>query len=84
MGYGLYASLTDEQLEAEILEYRGVIAKTAKNGIGVIAGEGRRIEYTTGNLQAARTELRNLLTEARRRGLAIGDGSGSGIAVEIG
>lgn len=84
MGYGLYTDLTDEALVAEIKSYHAAIGKQSKSGIGVIAGEGRRIEFTRANIRDARTELRNLLNEARRRGLPIGDGSGGAIAVEIG
>lgn len=84
MSIGLYAKLSNEQLEAKIEEFHAAIQKTSMNGVGVIAGEGRRIEYTSANLGAARTELRMLLTEARSRGMTIGDGSGTGIAVEIG
>jgi diaminopimelate decarboxylase len=80
----LYADLTDEQLSAEISEYRAAIKKVALGGgIGVVAGEGRRIEYAEGNVNEARTALRDLLAEAAYRGLEIGEGGGA-IPVEIG
>lgn len=80
---GLYGSLTDEELKAEIAEYRAAIKKAAMGGVGVVAGEGRRLEYTAGNMSIARTELRELLTEAAARGMEIGEGGGA-IPVEIG
>ena len=80
----LYADLTDEALLAEIAEYRAAIKKVAMGGnVGVVAGEGRRIEYTAGNIEAARLELRELFAEAADRGLAVGSGGGA-IPVEIG
>lgn len=80
----LYADLTDEQLSAEISEYSGAIKKIALGGgIAVVAGEGRRVEYASGNVGEARTALRDLLAEARIRGLSIADGGGA-IPVEIG
>jgi len=79
-----YADLTDEQLVAEIAEYRAAIKKAAiGGGVGVVAGEGRRIEYTAGNVGEARRELRELYTEATERGLPVGDGAGA-TPVEIG
>lgn len=81
----LYADLTDEQLLAEISEYRGAIKQVAMGGgVGVVAGEGRRIEYTSGNVGEARTALRDLLAEAYLRGMAIGGDGGGAIPVEIG
>lgn len=80
---GIYTSLTDEDLEAEISEYRGAIKKAAMGGVGKVAGEGRMIEYVAGNLGDARLALRELYAEASRRGLNFGDRGGA-IAVEIG
>lgn len=84
MGYGLYANMDDDALLAEINVFRQAIRKQSLSGVGVIAGEGRRIEFTNSNISEARTELRNLMAEARRRGLSIADGFGGAIAVEIG
>jgi hypothetical protein len=75
--------LTDEALIAEIAQFRSAIRKASLRGVGVVSGEGRRIEFTTSNLGDARTELRELLRIARERGLAIG-GTAGAIAVEIG
>jgi len=49
----------------------------------VVAGEGRRIEYTRSNLSGLDRTLRDLGYEARQRGMPIG-GIGGAIAVEIG
>lgn len=79
-----YEHLTDEQLLAEIEEYRAAIKKVAiGGGVGVVAGEGRRVEYVQSNLEAARLALRELYTEAALRGLTTGE-SGGAIPVEIG
>lgn len=75
--------LTDEALLAEIATYRNAIREASTNGVGVIAGEGRRVEFTTSNVQIARDELRELLRVARCRGLAIGGVAGA-LPVEIG
>lgn len=80
---GLYSTFTDQQLLAEIKEYQGAIKAVAiGGGVGVVAGEGRRVEFVTGNVGAARTELRELVHEAVSRGLM--NSSGGAIAVEIG
>lgn len=78
-----YADLTDEELKAEIAEFRLAIKQAAKGGVGVVAGEGRRLEYTAGNMNIAYAALRDLYAEAAERGLAIGQGGGA-IPVEIG
>lgn len=75
--------LTDEALLAEIAAYRGAIREVATTNVGVIAGEGRRVEFTKSNVTVAQTALRELLFIARQRGLAIG-GSGAALSVEIG
>jgi len=79
-----YADLTDELLIAEIEQYRAARKEAMfGGGVGVIAGEGRRIEYTKTSIRGLDEELRVLYYEARQRGLPIG-GSGGAIAVEIG
>lgn len=79
-----YEHLTDEQLTAEIREYQAAIkAVGIGGGVGVVAGEGRRVEYVASNLDAARLALRELFTEADMRGIGSGSGGGA-IAVEIG
>lgn len=84
MGSGLYADMSDEALVAEIYNLRDSVRKVASRGIASVAGENRRVEFTAANINEARTELRNLLGEAARRGLSIADGMGGAIAVEIG
>jgi len=79
----IYASLTDEALEAEVAEYIAAIKTAVSGGIAVVAGEGRRIEYARGNIGEARLALRELFAEAQYRSLAFGDGGGA-IPVEIG
>ncbi len=72
-----------EELIAEINEYVAAKKKVAMGGIGVVAGEGRRIEYTPASSRGIDEQLRLLGYEARKRGLEIG-GSGGAIEVEIG
>jgi hypothetical protein len=59
----LYGDLSDADLDAKILELR-IAYETAVGGkvATVIAGEGRRIEYTRANLEG----LKGLLTSATR------------------
>lgn len=79
-----YADLTDDELTAEIKQYRDARKEALfGGGVGVIAGEGRRIEYTKTSVGGLDQELRLLYYEARARGLPIG-GTGGAIAVEIG
>ena len=80
---GLYATMTDQELLAEIKEYQAALKATAiGGGVGVIAGEGRRVEIVQSNTGEARLALRELLNEAANRGLI--DRQGGAIAVEIG
>lgn len=79
-----YTGLTDDELIAEINEYRAARKEALfGGGVGVVQAEGRRLEFTRANLTGLDAELRMLYYEARRRGLEIG-GSGGAIAVEIG
>ena len=79
-----YEHLTDEQLLAEIADYRGAIKKIAMGeSVAVVAGEGRRMEFVASNVDVARTELRELYLEAQIRGLSSGE-TGGAIPVEIG
>lgn len=64
---GPYSDLTVEQLIAEIAEYRTAIKEAIKGGVGVVAAEGRRIEYTRYDTRGARLELRELEAELARR-----------------
>ncbi len=79
-----YADLTDRALSDEIKQYRDARREALfGGGVGVIAGEGRRIEYTKTSIGGLDADLRLLYYEARMRGMAIG-GTGGAIAVEIG
>lgn len=80
---------TDEQLVGEIKEYvaaRKVLKRGETAGFKSIAGEGRRIEFapTPDQVASLDADLREMMAEARRRGLAIGGTAGGAIAVEIG
>lgn len=44
-----FAGMTDEELQAKITKYSEAIEQVATGGVGVVAGEGRRMEYTQGN-----------------------------------
>lgn len=78
-----YINMSDEELEAEIASTVAARRTAIGGSVAVIAGEGRRIEYTRSNLGGLDKVLRDLGFEARKRGLAIG-GTGGAIAVEIG
>lgn len=57
----MYDDLDDEALDAKIIELRDKIEKVAGGGqVAVIAGEGRRREFTRSNLG----ELQRMLTVA--------------------
>lgn len=80
------AFFDDEALIAEIKEYVAARKKVSQNNIAVIAGEGRRLEFT-GNKSSKDVldaDLREMLAEARRRGLEIGGDAPSAIGVEFG
>lgn len=80
---GLYSTMTDQELLAEIKQYRDALKAVAiGGGVGVVASEGRRVEYVQGNSGEARLALRELLVEAQNRGLI--ERTGGAIAVEIG
>lgn len=77
---------TDDALVAEIKEYAQARKEVASRGIASIQGEGRRIEFvgTADSRKSLDTDLREMLAEARRRGLPIGGIGGGAIAVETG
>lgn len=56
----MYADLTDEELDAKIIELRGKLETVAGGGVSVIAGEGRRKEFARGNS----TDLKRLYQDA--------------------
>lgn len=60
---GMYEDLSDDDLKAEIIDLRGKIKIVVGGGTAVVvAGEGRRVEYTAANLKG----LQSLLTAAIR------------------
>ena len=83
---GIYSSLTDEELTAEILEYqaaRKAIIMGGDGGVGTvkrITDGDRTIEYTSANLGALNSELSALLAEQARRTSPSG---GTGRAIEV-
>ena len=77
-----YASLSDEDLIAEINDLNTAKRKAMMGGIAVIAGEGRRVEYSKADVGAMNVTLRELYAEARRRRLDIA-GVGGAIKVEF-
>lgn len=65
---GRYSGETEEWLLAEIAQYREAIkTATIGGGVGVVAGEGRRVEFVSCNAGEARKELRELEAELARR-----------------
>lgn len=82
------AFFDDDQLVAEIKQYATARKATAAGdtvAFKSVSGEGRRIEFasTPDQRTALDADLREMLAEARRRGLSIGVGTGGGsIAVE--
>lgn len=79
------ALFTDDALIAEIKAFAAARREVATRGIASISGEGRRVEFvdtadSRANLDA---DLREMLAEARRRGLAIGGVGGGSIGVEF-
>lgn len=59
----LYGDLDDDALHAKIVELRGKYETVISGGVAtVVAGQGRRIEYTRANSDG----LKSLLTEAVR------------------
>lgn len=76
---------TDDQLTAEIRAYAKARRDLAHGaGVAVIAGEGRRVEFTSGSSSQLGSDLEEMLYEARARGLSIGGMPEHAIAVEIG
>lgn len=75
---------TDDELIAEIKQYAKARKDYTLGGqIGVIAGEGRRVEYHAGSSSGLDADLREMLYEARARGLSIGGDPGNAITVEF-
>jgi hypothetical protein len=82
---GLYGPdfYDDAALIAEIQAYAKARRDLSLGDIAVIAGEGRRLEFAPKDRGRIDTELREMMYEARQRGLSIG-GAGGAITVEIG
>jgi hypothetical protein len=75
----------DDALIAEIREHARCKRELAKGGsIAVIAGENRRVEFVRSNTGQLDTDLREMMYEARQRGLSIGGDPETAITVEIG
>jgi hypothetical protein len=80
-----YQNYTDEELQAEIDEYRAARKAGIKGGgFEEVAGEGRKIKYFGTDLSAIDRELRELYLEAQERGWDLGGWPGGAIGVEIG
>jgi len=81
---------TDEELVAEIQQYaaarRKVRGGDPASVIRRISGEGRLIEFAPieSSMAGLDADLREMLAEARRRGLDIGGTGGSAIEVRMG
>lgn len=74
---------TDDELVAEIKAYVKAKRQLAHGeAVGVIAGEGRRVEFVRANSGSLDTALEEMLYEARQRGLDIGGEPDSAITVE--
>lgn len=76
----------DAELIAEIRQYAAARKEVMNDRIGKVQGEGRLIEFTNNpeDRKQLNADLREMMAEARRRGLSIGGTGGGAIAVEIG
>ena len=84
-----YADLDDAALLAKIAQLRGAIDEIGTDRVAVIAGEGRRVEFTAtrANLEQLYASLRNAVSEAKRRptiDTSTWGPTGGSIALEIG
>jgi len=64
---GIYSDLDDEELAAKIIQLRDAVETAAGGGVAVIAGEGRRMEYTRANSSGLKELLRAALSERDSR-----------------
>lgn len=82
---GRFSHLSVEALQAEVADYEAAIKAVALGGgVGVVVGEGRRMEITRPDVGRAETALRDLRAElARRPGYEHLRDIG-GIALEVG
>lgn len=61
---GRYSNLTDEELSAKITSFRDAIEAIALGGdVSVVAGEGRRMEFTRSNVKDAERIMQQLEAE---------------------
>lgn len=69
----IYGDMTDEELAAKIAELRGHVEQVAIGGVAVVvAGEGRRIEYSRANEKGLLALLAAASREkARRAGVQV-------------
>lgn len=64
----LYGDLTDEQLDAKIADLRAKLETVYEGGAAiVVAGEGRRVEYTRSNASGLEGMLKDAVREKQRR-----------------
>lgn len=67
--------------DALVVEIKAMVAARREvlhgSGVGVIAGDNRRVEFVRANIDKLNSELKSILFEARSRGLPIGDGTGN-------
>jgi hypothetical protein len=78
---GMYSDLTAEELDEEIAILRQARRDIlGPEKISKIAGEGRSIEYSRGDMKTLERSLRDALAERARRS---GGGSGGAIPVEF-
>jgi hypothetical protein len=81
---GPYSDLSDEELTARIVKYRDAQDQVVMGGnVAVIAGEGRRIEYTRSNASSIAAILSELLAERNRRPSMGGSCGGNALPIWI-
>lgn len=78
-----YSLMTDEQLLAELTEWRAARKKAVMGGVAVVAGEGRRKEFFRSDTGAIEIEIGRIERECARRGL-IDRAPGGALQVDIG
>ena len=65
---GLYDDLTDEDLDAKIVELRGKVEQVISGGVArVVAGNGRRIEYSSANREGLEGLFKAAVREKQAR-----------------
>lgn len=81
---------TDDELVQEIKDYAGARRKVSAGNpaeiVRKVQGEGRLIEFmpVADSVRQLNADLREMMAEARRRGLEIGGEGGGMIGVETG